>query len=117
MTDHIGVTHVKNETKLSWPIGIGAKCDENQIGQQRDWSYRCGLHKKTKLSCRDLLDQVQFVTKTRLDNDVIDHTGAVYAENKIELSWPIEPGAICDKNQIGQWRDRSYMSGLHWNWN
>lgn len=36
ITDHIRVAHVKNETKLSWQIGIGTKCDENQIGQQCD---------------------------------------------------------------------------------
>ena len=29
---------------------------------------------------------------------MIDHTNAVYAENEIKLSWPIEPGMVCDKN-------------------
>lgn len=59
MTDHIGVTYVKNETKLSWPIGIGAKCDENHIGQQRDWSYRCGPSCK-----RDLCSKQNWVIMT-----------------------------------------------------
>ena len=36
------------------------------------------------------------MTKTRQDNDVIDRIGVVYAENDIELSWPIESGANCD---------------------
>ena len=33
---------------------------------------------------------MQFVTKTRHDNNVIECTYAVYAKNDIELSWPIE---------------------------
>ena len=40
------VVYTKNETKLSRPIRPSADYDENQIGQQRDWSYRCGLHRK-----------------------------------------------------------------------
>lgn len=41
---------------------------------------------KTKLSCREQSDRVQFVIKTRLNNDVTDSIGLVYAENKTELS-------------------------------
>ena len=40
---------------------------------------------KTKLSCRDRLDHVRPMTKTRQDNDVIDHIGLVYTEIEIEL--------------------------------
>ena len=40
--------------------------------------------------------------KTRQDNDVTNHIGVIYDEKKIEFSWPIKPGAICDENQIGQ---------------
>lgn len=36
----------KNETKLSLMIRSSVVCDKNQTGQQRDWSYRCGLHQK-----------------------------------------------------------------------
>lgn len=46
---------------------------------------------KTKLSCREQSDRVQFVIKTRLNNDVTDSIGLVYAENKTELSWLIGP--------------------------
>ena len=35
---------------------------------------------KSKLNYRDLSDRVLFVMKTRLDKDVIDHTGVVYAK-------------------------------------
>ena len=38
--DHIGIVYIKNNTKLSWPIGSGGNYDENQIGQWHDWSYR-----------------------------------------------------------------------------
>ena len=36
--------------------------------------------------------------KTREDNNVTDHTGAVYVENDIKLSWSIRSSAICDEN-------------------
>lgn len=41
---------------------------------------------KTKLSCHDQLDQVWYMTKIRLDNDVTDRTVVIYAKNKIKLS-------------------------------
>ena len=42
---------------------------------------------------------------------------AVYVENKIKLSWPIELGLVelglvYDENMIRQWCDRSYRYGL-----
>ena len=40
---------------------------------------------KTQLSCRDRSDRVWSMTKTRQDNDIINHKGAVYVENEIEL--------------------------------
>ena len=58
---------------------------------------------KTIMNCHDWWDQVQSITKTkRKDNDVTDHTGAVYTENDIELSWPIGSGADAYENKIGQ---------------
>ena len=36
VTDRIGAVYIKNETKLSKPIGLGAICDQNKIGQQHD---------------------------------------------------------------------------------
>ena len=36
--------------------------------------------------------------KTRQDNNVIDRTGVVYAENEIKLSWPIQPGTLYGEN-------------------
>ena len=41
-----GAVYDKNNIELSWPIRSGADYDENQIGQLRDLSYRCGLRKK-----------------------------------------------------------------------
>ena len=43
--------------------------------------------------------------KTSQDNKVTNFIGAVYVENKIELSWLIRLGAICEENQIEQRRD------------
>lgn len=48
--------------------------------------------------------------KTKQDNDLTGRTGT---ENDTQLSIPIESGAICGENQIGQQYDRSYMCGLH----
>ena len=39
---------------------------------------------------------------------------AVYAENKIKLSWLIKSIAVYEENQIGQRRDQSNRFGLHW---
>lgn len=36
--------------------------------------------------------------KTEENNDVIDYTSVVYAENDIKQLWPIRLGAIFDKN-------------------
>lgn len=36
--------------------------------------------------------------KTRVDNKVTDHIGAVYGENDNDLSWPIGPGGVYNEN-------------------
>ena len=46
--------------------------------------------------------------KTRQDNNEIDRTIVVYAENEIELSRLIRPSAVLDEDQTGQQHDRSY---------
>lgn len=48
-----------------------------------------------KLSCHDRLNQVPFVTKTIQDNNMTDHTCAVYDENDTELLWSIGLGMVC----------------------
>ena len=78
------------ETELSVPIWLTTIYDENHI-EPHDRLYRCGL-----------FEQVRFVMKTRQDNDVTNCTGMVYAENEIELSWPIRSNIDCDENHIGQ---------------
>ena len=60
---------------------------------------------KMKLSCCDRSVRVWFVKKTSQDNDVTDHIGAVYAENKTELLWSIESGDDYGENKIRQLRD------------
>ena len=35
--------HLKNKTKLSWPIGPGVIYDENKTWQRRDQLYKSGL--------------------------------------------------------------------------
>ena len=58
-----------------------------------------------------------FVTKIRQDNDMIDHTNVVYAENETKLSCPLGLGTVCDENHIAQQGDQSYRSGLSQNQN
>ena len=68
---------------------------------------------KTILNYHDWMNQVLSMTKIRHENDMIDHTGAIYAKNNTKLSWPIRSGANCDENQIRQLHDQSYRCGLH----
>lgn len=49
------------------------------------WSTR-----KPKLNYRELSDQVQYVVKTRKDNNLTDYIGTLYIENDTEFSWLIE---------------------------
>ena len=44
---------------------------------------------KAKLSCCDQSNWVQFVIKTRQDNDMTNCIGIIYTETKSELSGPI----------------------------
>ena len=46
LIDHLGMFYTKNDIELTLPIRSGVDCDENQIGQLRDWSYRCDLRRK-----------------------------------------------------------------------
>lgn len=47
-----------------------------------------------------------------------DCIGVVYIETKIELSWPIYLGTVCDENQTTQQHDWLYRFHLQWkqNW-
>ena len=71
---------------------------------------------KTKLSCRDRSDWVQFAMKTRQDNDMTNRTSAIYAKKETKLSWPIGSNVVYDENSIGKWHDWSNRSGLHQKW-
>ena len=51
---------------------------------------------KMELNCHGQSNSVQTMTKSRQDNNVTDHTGALYAKNETELSWPIRQGAVYD---------------------
>ena len=53
---------------------------------------------KGKLNYRDRSNHMQFVMKTRQDNDLTDYTGAIYDENETKLSWSIGLGAVYDEN-------------------
>ena len=56
---------------------------------------RIGLYYiEKKLNYHNRSDGVWSMTKSRQDNDVIDHTDSVYDEIKIEGSWPIKQDAV-----------------------
>ena len=40
--------------------------------------------------------------KTRHDNDMTDHTSAIYAKNNNDMSSLIGPGIVYDENKKGQ---------------
>ena len=47
------------------------------------------VYTKNNLRCHDQSDGVESVTKTKQDNDMINHIDLVYVETEIELSGPI----------------------------
>lgn len=51
------------------------------------------------------MNQVLCVTKIRHENDMTDHTSAIYVENDTKLLWPIKSSANYDENQIEQLHD------------
>ena len=121
--------YIKNKTKLSWSIRQSTIYDENKTGndvfdrisipkmrQDNNVTYFTRSMLKTKLSCNDWSDRVWSITKTRQDNDVTDHIGAVYVLFKIKLSSLIEHDAVNHKHQTEQWHDQSYRCDLHWIW-
>ena len=46
VTNHVDAIYAKNDIKVSWLIKSGADCNENQIRQLHDLSYRHGLRWK-----------------------------------------------------------------------
>ena len=50
------------------------------------------------LNCRDRLVRVLIMTKTRHDNNLIDHIDLVYTTTENELSGPILQGVVYDEN-------------------
>lgn len=73
---------------------------------------------KSKLNCFNWLGKMWSMTKSNQNNDMIDHTGVIYAKYDIELLRLIEQFAVYDEDVIRQRLDRSYMSTLRkkWNW-
>lgn len=53
---------------------------------------------KTKLNYHDRSDWVLIVTEIKENNDMMDHTDAVYAKNKTNLSLSIKSSAFYDEN-------------------
>ena len=68
---------------------------------------------KRKLNYRDRSDKVWSIKKTRYDNDMIDHTSAVYVEIRNKLLRPIEQDTVYHKKQTRQRRDRSHRCDLY----
>ena len=57
---------------------------------------------KTNLRFHDQSNVAESMTKTKQDNDMIDHIHLVYAEIKTELFGPIWPNAVYEENQTRQ---------------
>lgn len=52
-----------------------------------------------KMNCRNLSNLVQFVMKTKQDNNMTDRIGAIYTKNDNELSRLIVSDVICDETK------------------
>ena len=65
-----------------------------------------------KLNYYDQSDGVQSMMKTRHDNDVIDHIGAIYTEIGTELWWSIIQDVVNHEKETGQRCDQSYWCEL-----
>lgn len=52
----------------------------------------------TILNYKDQSDSVQSMMKIRQDNDMIDHTSAIYVKIETELSWTIKQDAVYHEN-------------------
>lgn len=97
-----------NKIVLLWPTRLCTIYYKNQLRQQRDWSYRFGLHKNQNWNVGTYLIGYSLWWKI----DITDHIGVFYAKSETELLWLIRQGAIKDENKIGQWRYQLYRSGL-----
>lgn len=84
MTDLIGMVYPENETKLSWPIGIGVVCDENQTEQWHDQSYRCGLCQKQNRVV--LMDHIKCNLPWKLERKMIRSIVQVWSTLNTVLS-------------------------------
>ena len=72
------------------------------LDRTKTWSIvQVRSRPKKILNYHDQMNQVLFVTKTRHENDVTDHTCAIYTKNDTKISWSIRLGANYDENQIG----------------
>ena len=38
--------------------------------------------------------------KTKQDNDITNHIGAIQVENGMKFSWLVQPGVVYDENQM-----------------
>lgn len=68
MTDRTGAVYVESNTELSWPIGLGANCDENQIEKLRDLFYKYGLRQKWNWA--NVINQTGFDLWRKLNNTI-----------------------------------------------
>lgn len=71
---------------------------------------------KTIMNSQDWSHMVCSIMKMTQDNNITNRTGAVYAENEIELSQPIGLGAVYDENWTTKRRERSYRCDLCRKW-
>ena len=55
---------------------------------------------KNILNCWDLSNHVQFITKTRQENDMTNSIYVVYDEIKTELLGPIELGMVITTQKV-----------------
>lgn len=68
---------------------------------------------KSKVNYLGRLKKMRSITKTRKNNNVIDHKGVTFVKYDIEMLRSIGQCAVYEKDETGQRHDRSYKSTLN----
>ena len=103
MPDYTNAIYVKNDSELLWMIGSSTDYDENKIGQLCNWLNKYSIRRKQNWAT--MTGPTQNSLWRKPNRTTTNHTNVVYSKNETKVSCLIESGAICDENQIGQWRD------------
>ena len=85
MIDRISTLYVENKTEILWLIQWGTVYEEDQIGQQCEWSYKCGLCWNQNWTI--MTDQTRCRQSQKLDKIMICPIVKVWSSQNIILNY------------------------------